>query len=74
MNEYRTLLRDASAEVVIQKSRFIGRAAPVNTPEAALALLDGVKQEHREASHHCYAYILGQNMLMCHWMKLCHAW
>ena len=62
MNEYRTLLRDASAEVVIQKSRFIGRAAPVNTPEAALALLDGVKQEHREASHHCYAYILGQNM------------
>ena len=61
MNEYKTLLRDASTEVVIQKSRFIGRAAPATTPEAALALLESARLEHREANHHCYAYIIGQN-------------
>lgn len=61
MKAYRTLLRDASEEYVVQKSRFIGRAAPVNTPEAALAFLESVRQQHRDASHHCYAYIIGSN-------------
>lgn len=61
MKAYQTLLNDASQEYVIQKSRFIGRAAPVQTADAALAFLDSVRQEHRAANHHCYAYIIGQN-------------
>ena len=61
MKAYRTLLKDGREEYVIQKSRFIGRAAPGTTPEAALAFLDSVRQEHRTANHTCYAYIIGQN-------------
>jgi len=61
MKAYRTLLRDGQEESIIHKSRFIGRAAPVCTPEAAVAFINSVKLEHRAANHHCYAYILGQN-------------
>jgi uncharacterized YigZ family protein len=61
MKAYKTLLTDASAEYVIQKSRFIGRAALVSSAEAALSLLESIRQEHRAASHHCYAYIIGEN-------------
>ncbi len=61
MKPYKTLTRDVACEYVVQKSRFIGRAAPARTVEEALALLEREKQAHREANHHCYAYIIGQN-------------
>ncbi len=61
MNEYKTLLKNAQTEYVIQKSRFIGHAVPVATADEALAFLDGIKKEHRSASHNCFAYIIGQN-------------
>lgn len=32
MKPYKTIMRRASDEVVINKSRFIGYAAPVKTP------------------------------------------
>lgn len=61
MKVYKTLLKAASDEVVINKSRFIGYAAPVKTVEEALAFLDRIRTRHRDASHNCYAYIIGQN-------------
>ena len=61
MNPYKTLLAEKTAEYVVQKSHFLGLAAPVQTEEQALALLRRVREEHRAANHHCYAYILGQN-------------
>ena len=61
MKPYKTLLRQAGDEYLIQKSRFIGQAAPVQTPEAAIAFLESVRLMHRTANHHCYAYIIGQN-------------
>ncbi len=61
MKEYKTLLKEASDEVIINKSRFIGYASPVTTVEEALAFLDRIRQKHRDATHNCYAYIIGQN-------------
>ncbi|MEG1471849.1 MAG: YigZ family protein [Clostridia bacterium] len=61
MQSYQTLLKAASDEVIIHKSRFIGHAAPVKTAEEALAFLGEIKQKHRDATHNCYAYIIGQN-------------
>lgn len=58
---YKTLLKEASDEVIINKSRFIGYAAPVQTAEEALAFLDRIRARHRDATHNCYAYIIGQN-------------
>lgn len=61
MKVYQTLMRDACEEYVVQKSRFIGHAVPVQTEEAALAFLEEVRREHKAANHNCYAYIIGEN-------------
>lgn len=61
MKEYKTLLKEASDEIVINKSRFIGYASPAKTVEEALAFLDRIRLKHRDATHNCYAYIIGQN-------------
>lgn len=61
MKAYKTLMRHATDEYLVQKSRFIGHAAPVATVEEALAFLDSVRLQHRDATHNCYAYIIGQN-------------
>jgi len=53
-----TLLAPASFELETKKSRFLAQAAPVDTPDAALAFLAQLAQ--REATHHCWAYRIGQ--------------
>ena len=62
MKPYKTLLRAASDEFVVNKSRFIGHGCPCETEEAALAFLAGVRARHKDATHNCYAYIVGANM------------
>ena len=59
LNGYKTVLREARDEVVIHKSRFIGHAAPVSSTEEALRFLARIREEHRDATHNCYAYIIG---------------
>lgn len=54
-------LKEGSAEIVEKKSRFLSRLFPVRTEEEAEACLERVRKEHRDARHHCYAYILGAN-------------
>lgn len=46
---------------VVNKSRFIGQGAPVSTEEEALAFLREVREKYRDATHNCYAYVLGKN-------------
>ncbi|NLF27699.1 MAG: YigZ family protein [Clostridiales bacterium] len=62
MKPYRTLLKRAAAEFVVNKSRFIGSGAPAETEEAALSFLSEIRRLHKDASHNCYAYIVGANM------------
>ena len=61
MNPYRTLRQSASDEFIINKSRFIGYAAPCETEAEALAFLQSIRTKHKDATHNCYAYIIGQN-------------
>ena len=58
---YRTLAGPGRDEVIIQKSRFIGQAWPCATEEEALGRLREVREQTRDARHHCYAYIIGKN-------------
>ena len=62
MKPYKTLLCAASDEFVVNKSRFIGHGCPCETEEAALAFLAGIRARHKDATHNCYAYIVGANM------------
>ena len=62
MNEsYLTVSNTACDEIVIQKSRFIGYAAPCNTEEEAHLFIQKIREKHRDARHHCYAYVIGLN-------------
>lgn len=61
MNAYQTLRGAADAEYIVQKSRFIGHAAPVAGAEGAHSFLETVRHAHRDASHHCFAYVIGKN-------------
>ena len=58
---YKTLRRAASDEFIIHKSRFIGYASPVQTEEEALAFLQSIRVKHKDATHNCYAYVIGRN-------------
>ena len=58
---YRTLRAAGSDEFIVNRSRFIGYASPAKTEEEALAFLESIRQKHRDATHNCYAYIIGQN-------------
>ena len=62
LKAYRTLLSRAESEFIVNKSRFIGYGAPVETEDAALGFLTEIRRAHPQASHNCYAYILGANM------------
>ena len=59
MTGYRTLAAKGEAELVIQRSRFIGRAFPVESEAAALAILADIRKAHWDASHNCFAYRIG---------------
>lgn len=61
MNSFKTVKCAASDEYIVNKSRFIGHAAPAETEEAALAFLKLIRQEHRDATHNCFVYVIGQN-------------
>lgn len=61
MKPYKTLLQEGQEEFIINKSRFIGYGAPAQTEEEALAFLQKIRIRHKDASHNCYAYVIGQN-------------
>ena len=58
---YRTLGVEAEDRTVILKSVFIGGARPVQSEEEAIAFLQRVRERYRDATHHCYAYVVGEN-------------
>ncbi len=60
-NGYRTLSGEGAYEFIVHKSRFIGYAAPCQTEEKALAFLSRIRSKHKDATHNCYAYVIGQN-------------
>ncbi|HWS27779.1 MAG TPA: YigZ family protein [Xanthomonadales bacterium] len=53
-----TLTAAAVFEEHIQKSRFLARAWPIDSVESAMSHV--AECECEEASHHCYAYRIGQ--------------
>ena len=56
--EYKTLLDVCTAKYEEKKSVFICSVCPVDSAEDAMDFLEKVKSQHRQANHHCYAYLL----------------
>lgn len=61
MTSYKTIKQAAKDEFIVNKSRFIGYACPCETEEEALAFLKRIREKHRDATHNCYAYVIGAN-------------
>ena len=59
---YKTLMQRGHDEFIVNKSRFIGDSTPAGSEEEALSFLSSVRSKYKDATHHCYAYIIGRNM------------
>lgn len=58
---YFTIKDEASAEFEERKSVFIGYAKRVKTEEEAKEFVAKIKAMHKQATHNCSAYIVGEN-------------
>lgn len=56
---YRTILHADQDEMIIEKSKFIGYAAPITSEEEALEFIKGIKAKHWDAAHNVHAYVVG---------------
>jgi uncharacterized YigZ family protein len=56
---YKTIKSPAEGLYKEKGSRFVSIAIPVSDQEATKPIIDKIRKEHREARHHCYAYMIG---------------
>src|SRR5690554_483935 len=57
--EYRTVATTASLELKIEKSVFIGHVSGADTVQDAQSFINQIRSEHAQATHNCYAYVIG---------------
>ena len=55
----KTIKEDMSNELIIKNSRFITYLFKVTSIDEIFAKLEEIKKLHPKATHHCYAYIVG---------------
>ncbi len=58
-DQYFTIAKEATAELKIKNSRFIGETCLVETVEQATEHLQTIRKREYSATHHCYAYQVG---------------
>ncbi|MGE6377141.1 YigZ family protein [Peribacillus muralis] len=64
LTKYLTVTGRGEHEITIEKSRFISHIARVETEEAAHAFIQEIKKKHKDATHNCSAYMIGdQNQI-----------
>lgn len=58
-DQYFTIAKEATAELKIKNSRFIGETCLVESVEQATEQLQIIRKREHSATHHCYAYQVG---------------
>ncbi|MGW4167619.1 YigZ family protein [Streptomyces chartreusis] len=58
-DEYRTVAHAGVHETEVNRSRFICALAPAATEQQAQDFLAAVRKEHADATHNCWAYVIG---------------
>ena len=56
MEQYKTVLKGGTGEIVEKKSRFIATVRPVKNEEEPLAFLEEMRKKYWDARHICYEY------------------
>lgn len=57
---YKSVLKEGSESIIIEKSRFIGYVKPVEDEEEALAFVEKIKKKHWDATHNVPVYVIGE--------------
>ena len=60
MIRYSTIEKEGQAELIIEKSRFIGYVKPVESKEEADEFIKEIRARHRDATHNVPAFVLGE--------------
>ena len=47
-------------ELIEKKSRFIATVKPVDSEDAALEFIAGLKKKYWNATHNCFAFVIGE--------------
>ena len=58
VTSYTTVKGDATAEIEIKKSRFIGRVTHIENEQAAREVIEQERSKHPKARHWCTAFVL----------------
>ncbi len=61
LDVYLTVSGSGEAEIEIQKSRFIAYVQRAEQEETAVAFVEKIRKKHWNATHNCFAYIIGEN-------------
>ncbi|MBI5266134.1 MAG: YigZ family protein [candidate division Zixibacteria bacterium] len=64
IDEYHTVWSDSCTEIKVQGSRFIGEASSADSVESAERKLEQIRKREHAATHHCYAWRIGQGAEM----------
>ena len=59
---YITIRQYGEDEFIEKKSQFIGYAKRCESEEEAKAFVAEIKSMHKQATHNCWAYVVGKNM------------
>ena len=62
MKLYNTIEKEAVAEQIIERSRFITYIKPVSSKEEADEFIASIKKKHRDATHNVPAMVIGDKM------------
>lgn len=60
MESLKIVYKGGEGELVEKKSRFIATVEPVDSEEQALSFIERMRKKYWDASHNCYAYIIGE--------------
>lgn len=57
---YKTVYSGSEGEIIEKKSRFIATVRLVESEEEALAFIEEMRKKYWNATHNCYAYVIGE--------------
>lgn len=60
LEQYKTIYEGGEGEIIEKKSRFIATVRFVQTEEEALAFIEEMRKKYWNASHNCFAYVIGE--------------
>ena len=61
MKQMKIVYEGGEGELIEKKSRFIATVRPVESEEEALAFIAEMKKKYWNATHNCFAFVIGEN-------------